>query len=201
MGEIDHKKKGRKGQRNRALKANPELDALELKVLAEYKKDLSLKRAYFRAAGTCETLQGAAVSMNQWRKNPAKKYFFQELRKVELEQAKKISLEADDILREILYIAKADISEAYEDNGDLKPISEWPPELKKCLAGISKSQSSGKDGESISITTKFHPKLKALEMLAKHLNLLVEKVELSFNEDTAARLERARAKRLEEKND
>lgn len=150
----------------------------------EYKKDFNATQAAERAG-----YKNPSVSGNL---NLKKKVVKKEIDKARNKQLKRIKLEADEILEEILAIASADITAAYNSDGTLKPIEKWPENVKKSLSGISRSESVGSESQSLSMNVKFHPKLKALELLAKHLKLLTDRVEIDTTDELAKRLADAR---------
>lgn len=100
------------------------------------------------------------------------------------EQTKRLGLEADAILREMLAIARADATQAFDDMGGLKPFKEWPEGLRRSLASLEVAElfdGRGDDKMAIGLLKKvrFWDKNKALEMIAKHLKLLTDRHEHS----------------------
>ena len=98
-------------------------------------------------------------------------------------QAKRLEIKADDILRELLRIAMSDIGEAFDDMGQMKPLKEIPEDVRRAISFIEVHEifdGRGDDKMAIGLAKKikFWDKTKALEMLAKHLKLLTDKVEV-----------------------
>jgi Terminase small subunit len=83
------------------------------------------------------------------------------------------------VLQEMQRIATIDMREAYGPNGELKPVSEWPPGLAAAVSAIETHEETDSEGNGIGTTkrVKFWDKTKSLEMLAKNLKLLTDKVE------------------------
>jgi hypothetical protein len=185
------KKVATKKSAPKKLNDNEPLDYSKLKpqeilFLELFKNHGNAAKAYAEAFG--ETMARAYSQANKLQRK-----LDPYVREIAMEKLIRIKIDADDILGEILAIAKANVADAYTGAGKLRPVEEWPEGLKLSLAGISTSFSSTREGDSESVSVKFHPKLKALELLAKHLKLLTDKVEVDFSESTAERLARARA--------
>jgi phage terminase small subunit len=99
-------------------------------------------------------------------------------------QLKRLGLEADTILRELLSIATADATQAFDDMGGLKPFKEWPAGLKKSLSSLEVTElfdGQGMQRAAIGLLKKvrFWDKPRSLEMLGKHLKLFAERMELT----------------------
>jgi phage terminase small subunit len=85
----------------------------------------------------------------------------------------------EQVIAELAAIAFANIGDvmSWGPGGVLmKSAEELPPEVLASVADVSNSK--GKEGGTIRI--KLHDKLKALELLGKHLGLFVEKVEVGL---------------------
>lgn len=85
------------------------------------------------------------------------------------------------VLVEMRRIATLDLRDAYKASGELKPPSEWSPELAAVIAGVDTREIFDADGNKVAEMKrlKMWDKLKALEMLAKNLKLLTDRVEHS----------------------
>lgn len=87
------------------------------------------------------------------------------------DRASKLDITPNRILEELGHIAFFDISNIY-DGITLKEVSELPESITRAISGI-KSRLEKTDGENISevIEIKSNDKLRALEMLMKHLGM------------------------------
>lgn len=96
---------------------------------------------------------------------------------------KRIHVSKDRVLTEMAYIAFFDPRDIFDDNGNLKKISDWPEEAARALGTINNKElfeGTGEDRVQIGELKTVRPwdKLKALEMLAKHLNLFQTNVNI-----------------------
>lgn len=94
-------------------------------------------------------------------------------------------------LREAARLAYSDIRELYDDHGRLKPMKDWPDGIAAAVAGLENVRGNldKADGKTDAIVRlKLTNKVPALEMLFKHMGLLVDKVEVKIEGDLLARL-------------
>lgn len=95
------------------------------------------------------------------------------------ERAARVELTADDVLRELLRIARVDLADLYTENGQLKSIHEIPEDARRAIAGIEVDElweGRGSEAVEVGVTrkVKLWDKPKALELLGKHLKLFTE---------------------------
>ncbi len=91
-------------------------------------------------------------------------------------------IDPDRALREMARLAYSDLRDLFDAEGKLKPMKDWPDHAAASIKGIEvmKRNLTAGDGvaeDVVKITT--WDKVKALEMLAKHMGLLVERMEHS----------------------
>ena len=104
-------------------------------------------------------------------------------------------IDPDRALREAARLAYSDLGEVLNDEGNLRPIKEWPEDLRRAVSGfevVRRNVDSGDGHTDDVIKVKLWDKSKNLEMLFKHLGLLVDKVEMKIEGDIEARLQEAR---------
>jgi phage terminase small subunit len=99
-------------------------------------------------------------------------------------QAERTGLTADRVLQEIARLAFVDMRKLFEADGSVKPIHTLDDDTAAALAGLEVDELyEGLEGErhSIGQTRKFKlwNKTENLKLLAKHLRLLVDRVELT----------------------
>lgn len=98
-------------------------------------------------------------------------------RKELVEQA---GVRPDAVLRMIASIATFDVAEIFDDNGRVKEVSEMSDVARRVVAGIDTTTLSTKDGSSFTTTSKVKipDRLRALELLARHLALFDDSMTL-----------------------
>jgi phage terminase small subunit len=88
----------------------------------------------------------------------------------------RVTLTPARLLEELGRLALADVGQAFNPDGTLKPIHEIPEDVRRCLSGLEVKQ----DEQGARITrAKFVDKAKGLELAMKHLGMLTEKLEHS----------------------
>jgi phage terminase small subunit len=97
-------------------------------------------------------------------------------------QQERVLITADEVILELKRVAMLDIKEAFDENGNLKNLEDMPEDTRRAISGIeTEIEYSGKgaDREEVGFVKKIKlsDKVRALELLAKHLKLLTEKVE------------------------
>lgn len=92
-------------------------------------------------------------------------------------QGERVMCKSDDVLLELKRIAMLDITTAFDNEGNLKPINEIPADVRNAIASIETDElfiGSGETRTTYGRTKKlrFHDKVKALQLLAQHFKLL-----------------------------
>lgn len=145
-------------------------------------------RAYVLHGNASQAARDAGYSLlragSTGRDMMKKKAVIDRINELKSQRNERLELNADDVLREIYKIATTDLKAFYDSNGSLLPIHQWPEGAGKLVASVEVDEifdGFGKEREHIGYTKKLKlwDKLKALEMLAKHLKLLTEKHEHS----------------------
>lgn len=143
----------------------------------EYLVDLNATQASIRAGYSAKTaeVQGPRLLGNVRVKA--------EIAKRMKSREEKVVLKADDVLRELLTIAKVDIRRAFDADGNLLPVKDLPEDVARAIGGIEIDEifdGNGKLRVRIGQTKKikFWDKNKALESLGRHLKLFTDNVQL-----------------------
>jgi Terminase small subunit len=106
-------------------------------------------------------------------------------------------------LREAARLAFSDLRKLFNENGTLKPPHEWPDAAAAAVAGLEvvRRNVEGGDGHTDDvIKVKLWDKSKNIELLAKHLGLLVEKLDVTVHTKVEDRLRAARQRLASAKN-
>jgi phage terminase small subunit len=91
-------------------------------------------------------------------------------------------LSALRVLEELRRVAFADVRRLYDEDGRLRPVKEWAEEDAAALAQFEVLTGSGSGGGAKPdrvLKVRMWDKTKALELLAKHFALLVDKTEVN----------------------
>jgi phage terminase small subunit len=97
------------------------------------------------------------------------------------ERIRRVEVDQDRILLEIARLALNDPRRAFDTNGALLPIQDWPDEVAAAVSTIKVNEIRDPDGNVVGETKeiKFWDKGKQLELAARHLGMLNDKLELS----------------------
>jgi len=116
------------------------------------------------------------------------------------ERNKRLRVSADYVLLRLVEIDQMDVLDILTDEGGLKPISQWPKIWRTTLSGIDISKMKLEDDiESTLQKIKWPDKVKNLELIGKHVDVMAfkERLEVSGSITIADRMAAAR-KRVQE---
>jgi phage terminase small subunit len=161
--------------------AKKKLTEKQKKFIKEYPKDLNATQAAKRAGYSKHTAQEIGSE------NLSKPIIKEAIKKDVEKRLESAELDADWILKRIMDIADVDLAQAYDHIGQLKPVHEIPENVRKAITGIKVfDEMAGVGNEKFKIgevrEVKFADKLKALELLGKHIVLFTDKIEHTVNE-------------------
>lgn len=94
-------------------------------------------------------------------------------------RSQKTGISAELVVRELLRIATADVGQAFDDQGQMKPLSEIPEDVRRAISALEVNEIfSGQGDQKLAIglarKVKFWDKARALELLGKHLRMFTE---------------------------
>jgi len=95
-------------------------------------------------------------------------------------------IDPDRALREAARLAYSDIRTLFDASGNLLPLQHWPDGIAAAVSAVEivKKNLEAGDGHTDTVhKLKLWDKSKSLEMLFKHLGLLVDKVQLEVKGD------------------
>lgn len=152
------------------------MNAKQTRFVAEYLIDLNGTQAAIRAGYSRKTADVIASE------NLGKPEIAAAVAAGKARQLEGAELSAARVLEEYRRLALVDARSFWDEQGNLKPMSELTAEQGSALAGfeaIIKNAQAG-DGQTDTVhKIKFWDKTRALEALAKHFGLLTERVEHS----------------------
>jgi len=171
MAEKAKKPSARKKARKSASKAPKRLTPMQRLFALEYIKDFNGTRAA-SAAGFSE--RTAAQQAHQLLHNPL---VAAEIEKQKRDRLERTKIDADWVLKRLVAEAEADLAEIYDDDGNLRPVKEWPEIWRKGLvAGIEAEElfeGTGEDRVQIGYTrkVKLSDRIKRIELLGRHADV------------------------------
>lgn len=133
----------------------------------EYLVDLNATQAAIRAGYSPETA-GAIGG-----ENLQKPEISRAIGKKMAEQSKRTGVTADRVVRELAKVAFLDMTKVVDGQGRIKENAS--EEDKSCIESIKYKSSSTDQGDSVEREVKVASKLKALELLGKHLGMFSDK--------------------------
>jgi phage terminase small subunit len=150
----------------------------------EYLKDLNATQAAIRAGYSKKT----AIAQGSRLLTYADVREAIEKAKVKRNQALEIT--AERVVQEMARLALVDIAQAYDKEGNLLPIHEIPEDTRRALSGVEVEEMWGwyeplgeEARQRISTgrvrKVKFNDKARSLELLAKHMGLLKDTLEIT----------------------
>lgn len=164
----------------------------------EYLKDLNGTQAAIRAGYSAKT---AHAQGNALLKDPEVKVYLSERTAKNLEES---NVDAKRWLEEVNHSAFLDPEAMFAENGTLLPISEIPERLRRAIAGfevIETFEMVGEGKERRREWTGYLKKVKlvskesTLNLCAKHLGFIKEKVEVTVTDERVETLERMKTLR------
>ena len=103
----------------------------------------------------------------------------EEIRRLRSEQTERLEIKSDVVLRELWKIATANAADLFDDNGNIKPLSQLPRSLTSAVRAV-KRRATGPEGTIEALEISFWDKVKALEILARSLGLLQDNTNVRF---------------------
>ena len=146
---------------------------VEHKIFAdEYLIDFNGTRSYKAAYGDDLTDETAAVNASKLLRNTKVSNYIGERIK---EREKRTEITQDDVVRSLKMILDANVTDVVNAKGQykitVKDTSEIPKELQFAIKSIKPSKAG--------IEVEFYDKLRAAELLGKHLGMFTDKFEVT----------------------
>lgn len=146
----------------------------------EYLIDLNATRAYMAAYPRVKSEESAHACAAKLLRNATVESY---LKKRMKDRQERTQVKQDDVLRELASIAFLDITDIVSVKDGKVCIAntdELPPEKRKMISGIKEGQ--------YGLEIKFYDRLKALEMLCKHLGMFDQKKDELDRKEQEARI-------------
>ncbi|MCD7994501.1 MAG: terminase small subunit [Clostridia bacterium] len=152
----------------------------------EYLIDLNATRAYKVAYPRVKKDTVAATNGGRLLRNAEVESYIQERME---ERAQRTEITQDRVLQELAKLGFFDIRKLFDNSGKPLDITGLDDETAACIAGLEVMdvyEGTGEDKEFVGYIKKYKlsDKLKALELIGRHLGMFKDKMELSGQIDT-----------------
>jgi phage terminase small subunit len=158
------------------------LNPKQRRFIDQYLVDLNATQAAMRAGYSTETAhsQGSRLLKNV--------EIAAEIESARSRQSARTEITQDRVLTEIARLAFLDVRKLFDSGGRPKAIGELDDDTAAAISGIDVAQTKGERGRvgTVVTTTKYRlaDKRGALELLARHLGMLNDKMKLQGDADS-----------------
>ena len=171
------------------------LTLLQERFCQEYLVDGNGKQAAIRAGFSPRSAKNQASSLLR------KPHICARLEALQTARSERIQLDADYVLKRLLEIDQMDAQDILEDDGNLKPVAQWPLLWRQLISNIEVSEMARRDGTVVTVKKiRWPDKIKNLEMLGRHSSICAfkEKIEISTQNELAERIKASRERLLKQ---
>ena len=158
------------------------LDSREKLFVEEYLIDLNVERAAISAGYAKSTARTRAF---KWVSNSQQKkpHVIEAIQKAFKKRSERTEITQDRVLEEFAKLAFSDPRKFFDENDNLKPITDLDDDTAACLSGmdiVTKKVGKGEDSETETVKKiKFVDKKGALDSVARHLGMFNDKLGLA----------------------
>jgi phage terminase small subunit len=143
------------------------------KFVDEYLVDLNATQAALRAGYSEKTAKCSG------HENLTKPDIQKAIAERQADRNRRTEVTQDRVLLEIARLAFNDPRKAFNENGELKAVKDWPDEVAAAIQSIKINEFKGADGETVVVKeVKFWDKGKQIDLAARHLGMLNDKLDL-----------------------
>lgn len=140
----------------------------------EYLIDLNATQAAIRAGYSVKTAN------EQGSQNLAKLSIQQAIAEQMAERSKRTGINQDRVVLELAKIALVKMTDIVDNQGRIK--SDASPDDLACIESVKYKESESDTGSSVEREVKIASKLKALELLGKHLGMWNDKLDVNITQ-------------------
>ena len=140
----------------------------------EYTRHGDKQRAVVAAGFNCKTWAEGSTSASAMGCGLLKKeHVLARVQYLQEKRWRRADLDEVNVLKELKRIAFFDLGALYHENGALKPVTEWPVEARRAIAGVDVEKLfSQKDHVGYTVKVKAHNKVAALEKLMQYFHMI-----------------------------
>lgn len=139
----------------------------------EYLIDLNATQACIRAGYKVDNARQQATE------NLSKPYIAQAIEKAMAERSKRTGINQDRVIQELARIAFVKITDVVDADGEIR--RDASDDDLACIESVKVKDSDNQFGGSREREVKLAPKMKALELLGKHLGMWNDKLNVDVN--------------------
>ena len=143
------------------------------KFIAEYLIDLNATQAAIRAGYSPQTANEIGSQ------NLAKVSIHSEIAKAMAERSKRTGVNQDRVVQELAKMAFVNMTDIVDSHGRIK--TDATENDLACIESVKYKESESDAGSSVEREIKIASKLKALELLGKHLGMWDDRLDVSVN--------------------
>lgn len=148
----------------------------QARFVKEYLVDLNAKQAAIRAGYTVKTAESQGSRLLAYAK------VSKAVQEAQAKRLNKLEITAERVLAELARIGFSDPRELFDADGQMKPIQDLPDDTARCIASVEVTRETtrrnGDKTETETVTKIKHwDKNRALELLAKNLGLLKDRIQ------------------------
>ena len=149
------------------------LNEKQRRFVDEYLIDLNATQAAIRAGYSVKTAneQGSQLL--------AKVSIQSEISRKMAERSKRTGVNQDRVVQELAKLAFVKMTDVVNSHGEIR--ADASEEDLACIESVKYKSSDSENGSSIEREVKISPKLKALELLGKHLGMWDDRLDVSVN--------------------
>ena len=147
------------------------LTAKQQKFVEEYLIDLNATQAAIRAGYSVKTADVIGYQLLQ------KTSVQEAIAKAMAERSRRTGVNQDRVVLELAKIAFVKMTDVVNSNGEIK--ADASPDDLSCIESIKYKESDNEFGGSVEREVKIGSKLKALELLGKHLGMWNDKLDVN----------------------
>jgi len=141
------------------------LTAKQTRFCLEYLVGLNAKQAALRSGYSKKTARSVGAE------NLTKPDIAQRIAELKKQRNERVLIQADDIVMELQKIAFSSAADLHIDWNELKSWDDLDDGQKAVIASLKVTESKGVDWSKTVTEIKLHDKLKALDMLSRHLGI------------------------------
>lgn len=167
------------------------LSAKQASFVDQYLIDLNATQAAIRAGYSTKT--AAQIGVENLKKPKVASAIAEALGA----RSKRTAIDADWVLTRLGDEAQADLADLYTEEGELKPVHQWPLIWRQGLvSGIEAAEEKDHNGKVVGVVrkVKLSERIKRVEMIGRHVGVQAfkDKLEVDVTDDLAAVLAAAR---------